>query len=212
MRINYYFFCLVLNKKMQQVQNYKTINADLITFEKDSRRQITYNLKYGNTNGLFVKASKLTCTTQIFRIDDELFVEVEVPSDLLNIISKTDKKIIKFIADTCEISEIKAEQLYRYPVNLNKRLLLKLLPNNETKVYDDKQNLVDTSQKHPYEMLINPGEQILAVISLDKIRLNKQIAKVSWKINQLRLKKKISDCILSDSDDDSDVENNSDSD
>lgn len=197
---------------MQQVQNYKTINTDIITFEKDVNRQITYNLKYGTTNGLFIKASKLICTTQIFRIDNELYVEVEVPNDLLNIISKTDKKIIKFIAESSDISEIKAEQLYRYPINLDKRLLLKLLPNNETKVYDDKQNLVDTSQKHPYEMLINPGEQILAVISLDRIRLNKQIAKVSWKINQIRLKKKISDCILSDSDSESDNENNSESD
>jgi len=199
---------------MSSLLNYKKIDVSKMKLDRDENRKVTYYLKY-NDHDVLVKTPQVQCQGELM-VDEEIaYLDIEIPQrnkDFNNMFHTVDTYILNYVSKEQELPRYRVEENFKPSIMQRNgktfvRVRLPLTKDGQpvTKIFDVNGTPIDTT-KHELKTLLRNGDKLMLLISPEKIRISKNTIKCNWYVQQMKINRKITDCLLSDSDDDDDDE------
>lgn len=185
--------------------NYKKIDLKQLQLNRDESKKVTYYLKYNN-NDVLIKTPQVHCKGELIVDEDVAYLDVEMPKnkDFSNLFNVVDSYILDYASKEQSLPKHRVEENYKPTIMQRdgKTYVRVRLPLQEglptTKIFDVNGSPVDI-EKHSLDTLLKKGDKLMLLISPEKVRISKTTVKCNWYVQQMKIHRKITDCLLSDS-------------
>lgn len=194
--------------------NYKDFDLHKLSVRKDENKKISYNALYEDNSSWVLELPSTTITGQL-REDDNFFVmDVLCNAEIKKVINNIDNHIIDYVHDESktifgkEQNKTKIEDLFKNSLRYGSNLRLRL-QEDTVKVYDKNRRPIDLDDNMKIDSILKDSDKIGLLVKLENIRIGTGIIKVNWYVHQLKLSKVITDCQISDDEEDEAEDNDS---
>ena len=183
----------------------KDFDINKLSLSKDITNKATYKVLYDG-NPLKISTPKLVCRNGVTKSDTYTFLDLLCDESLSAILESIDAKVVSYVTENSETilgkkrSHANVEDIYKYTVRgSNAHLRARL--SDGLRIYDKQRR--DISDTNEY---VEGNDVVQALLRLDCVRAAPGTVKCNWYLDQLKLQKVVSDCLISDSETDSDSE------
>ena len=185
----------------------KHFDINNLSLSKDTTTKATYKVLYDG-NPLKLSTPKLECRNGITKSDTYTFLDLLCDETLSAILESIDAKVISYVTENSATilgkkrSRVNVEDIYKDTVRgTHNSAYLRTRLSDGLRIYDKQRRDISETNEH-----VEKDDTVQALLRLDCVRAASGTVKCNWYLDQLKLQKIVSDCLISDSESDSDSE------